>query len=153
MSSYIVWAANQAAAQISTWVAKNPAESSLIAAALANEKTRKFTLEVLYLIGREGIRSNVNIIRGIGAALTRNSVVANRTAAFARTVLQYAKNLAKRNPAATYATSYLALAVLTLALSRDEDPLTESLQVKGASHGWAGLGWPSIGSAGSGLVE
>ena len=83
MSSYLWWIGTQVAGKTSSWVAANPAEASLIAAALANPATRKFTLDVLKIVVRENIRSWANITRGIGQSLVNRSTVVARGAQYA----------------------------------------------------------------------
>lgn len=146
MNSYVVWGSKQIAGHISPWIAKHPAEASLIAAGLANQKTRGFVADVLKITIKETLRGNWNIARGIGQSLVNRSTTANYTVNAMRTLGSGVKQLMLRNPVATVGTMYLTTAATTLALAQDEDPLTESVQVKSASHGWAGLGWPGIGS-------
>ena len=146
MNSYIVWGAKQTAGFVSPWIAKHPAEASLIAAGLANAKTRGFVADVLGVVIKETMRGNWNIARGIGQSLVNRSTTANYTVNAMKSLGSGVKRLMLRQPVATVGLMYMTTAATTLALSQDEDPLTESVQVKAASHGWAGLSWPGIGS-------
>ena len=145
-TSYIVWAANQVGQRTSEWFAKNPAEASLLAAALANPATRGFVSDVLKVVAKESIKSNINIARGIGTSLVNRSTIANRTASTLRTLGAGIRNLILRHPVATVAVAYTSGAALSISLAQDEDPLTESLQVRAVSQGISGLGQPGVGS-------
>lgn len=100
MTSYIVWAANQVLGGVGGWVGKNPAEATLITAALANPATRGITIDVLRIVAQEGLRSWVNITRGIGNSLVNRSVWASNTVNFLRTAAQRAGATIVANPVA-----------------------------------------------------
>jgi hypothetical protein len=78
LSTYLWWAGNQVASKTFGWVAANPAEASLITAALANPATRKFTMDIIKLVVKENIRSWANITRGIGSSLMNRSTKISR---------------------------------------------------------------------------
>ena len=77
---------------------QNPAEATLITAALANPATRGITLDVLRIVAKEGVRSWVNITRGIGSSIVNRSVWASNTVNFIRTAAQRAGAMIAANP-------------------------------------------------------
>jgi hypothetical protein len=108
LSTYLWWAGNQVAGRAFGWVAANPAEASLITAALANPATRKFTMDVLKIVVKENIRSWANISRGIGSSLINRSTWAARANAAVRTALSSARTFIAANPVTILATLAVA---------------------------------------------
>lgn len=105
MSSYVWWVGEQLAKSTSTWVAANPAEASLIAAALANPATRGFTLDVLRVVARETGRSWLNISRGVISSAASRSTMAARLGAW----LSRARLLVVNNPITAVGTSLVVV--------------------------------------------
>ena len=58
-----------------------------------------------------------------------------------------------RNPVATIVAIDIAAATTAIALAQDEDPATESTQVRSTGFSFGGLGTWGIGTGGSGLVS
>ena len=154
MSSYLWWAANQAARISSTWVASHPAEASLIGVGLANAATRGFTWDVLKSVAWRTSQMTGRIALDIGKSAIKRSTLAGGVWSYTKRVAQYLS----RHPVATVVALDIAAATTAIALAKDEDPRTESIQMRSTSHGLSGTGagggisQPSIGTGGSWLI-
>lgn len=149
MSSYLWWAAQQVARQTSTWVATHPAESSLIGVGLANPATRGFTKDVLKSVAWRTTQMTGRITMDIGKSMAARSTVVRTSTNY---LSRFGQFLA-RNPVATIVAIDIAAATTAIALAQDEDPATESTQVRSTGFSFGGLGTWGIGTGGSGLVS
>lgn len=78
MSGYLWWLAEQGAGTVFGWVGRNPEAASLIGVGLASPATRGFTMDLVKVVGKESIRSSINIMRGIGGSLIQRSSAAGK---------------------------------------------------------------------------
>jgi hypothetical protein len=142
MSAYITWSATRLAERLIPWVATHPTEVALGTIALYYE--RKLTTDLLRGAGNVLYRS---ILGGTGPGIIQTT---GRAFASRWPILQTAKEAIKKgvtyNPIATIIAIDIAAAAVAISLAKDEDPLTESVQMKSTSSGIGGTGQPSLGS-------
>jgi len=148
MPSYVSWIAMQVARQGSVWVATHPAESSLIGVGLLHPGTRGFTIDVVRSVGWRGLQFSGRVAADVTKAAIRHSPVAARSANY---LSRFGQFLA-RHPLATVIAIDIAAATTAIALSQDEDPATESVQVRSTGFAIGGTGGWGIGTGGSGLI-
>lgn len=142
MRSYVSWVAMRVAERLIPWVAANPEKVALIGIATWYE--RKLTFDILG--GAAGVLGR-SIVGGTGPGIIQTTATA-----LARRwpVLQTTKNVIQRgatkNPILTVLAIDIAAAATAISLAKDEDPLTEEVQMKSTSSGIGGTGQPSLGS-------
>ena len=154
MSSYVWWGVNQILQGSVGFLARHPVETTLALTALANPGTRGFAWRVI-----DGAIWNT------GRYMWQNLVTVGRAAAAesptARTIGNIVRStgrLAWTNPIITGVVISAASATVAIALAKDEDPLTEQIQMISTSHSLSGSGagggttQPSIGTGGEWLI-
>jgi anti-sigma-K factor RskA len=148
MSTYLWWAANQTLRLGGGLFATHPVETSLAMAALANPGTRGFAWRVIKGAAWNTGRYMWANLLTVGRAAAAESKFASKAGSIAQTLGRWAT----RNPLAVIVVADIAAVTTAVKLSQNEDPLTESLQVRSVSHGVGGTGQPSIGTGGDWLI-
>lgn len=148
MNSYVWWLANRGLQYGSAFLAAHPVETSLAIAGLSNPATRGFVWRVLSGFVDNTARYMLQNFLTVGRAAIAESTFAARTWAG----MQGVGRFVARHPIGVVAVVDVAAVALAVELSKHEDPLTESLQVRSVSHAAGGTGQPSIGSGGSWLI-
>lgn len=154
MSTYLWWAANQALKFGGGIFVTHPVESSLAMAALANPGTRGFAWRVIKGTAWNTARFMWANLVTVGRAAAAESTLAKNIGH----VGQGLRNLVMRNPLTAIILADIAAATTAIALAKDEDPLTEQIQMISTSAGLSGSGagggaaQPSIGTGGEWLL-
>jgi hypothetical protein len=142
MRSYVSWVAMRVAERAIPWIAAHPAEVTIAAIAFYYE--RKLTMDIIG--GAAGVLAR-SIVGGTGPGIIQTTATAlARRWPILQTTKQAIQKGATKNPILTVLAIDIAAAATAISLAKDEDPLTEEVQMKSTSSGIGGTGQPSLGS-------
>ena len=142
MSSLVWWVAQQLAKQAFVKAAENPGWTSLGFVLLANPATRGFTSDIIKATVWRSLQFSGRLTGDVARAAASRSTTAAAIGKGGRAVGRFIG----RHPVGAVTASYLTLGATSIILAQDEDPLTESQQVRSVSPGIGGTGQPGLGT-------